>query len=722
MARLYSARKSARKAPGRKASKEKRVNPSKARRGKQDSASNLQNQLKRRTAELVEARAQLAATAGALKVISRSAFDLDAVMNTLTHSAAELCKAELSALYLRQGDALIARGMAGVDGSRMDFLRETPLRIDVSAAGRALQTGSILNIGEVEREGIDTTKKFGETFGFKSILFVPLMREGRGIGVFALGRKRTGQYSGREIDLVQTFADQAVIAIENVRLLNETKEALARQTATSDVLKVIASSPSNLQPVFDAIAERSNELMSGHATTVFRFIGETAELAAFTSVNREADAVLRAAFPMPISTLRDVEQVSRGQIAETIDAVADTEPEASRNIARARGFRSRLMVPLKNDSSIIGAISLTRRQPGAFAPQDVELLRTFADQAVIAIKNVRLFEEVQAKTRDLSESLQQQTATADVLKVISRSTFDLQPVLDTLVESAARLCSADKAFIFQRSGEIYQQAANYGFSPEFEEFARRNPIAPQRGTVTGRVAVEGKTIHVADVLNDPEFTGTEYQSRGNFRTCLGVPLLRASEVIGVFFLSRSEIAPFTKIQIELVTTFADQAVIAIENVRLFEEVQAKTRDLSESLQQQTATADVLKVISRSAFDLQTVLDTLVEICRAAVRSGNGVHPPSGGGAIPGRSNLRLLAGILGIYANPSDHSRPWVHRRSRCPGAARDPDRGRGGRSGLYAEPGYFARRATHDTRRTAVAGTRADRRHRAGAPAGRTF
>ena len=291
-----------------------------------------------------------------------------------------------------------------------------------------------------------------------------------------------------------------------------------------------------------------------------------------------------------------------GRTVHVPDVLADPEFERPQT-QQLLGFRAALGVPLLRDGSQMGVLVLQRFEPGEFTPKQIELVETFADQSVIAIENTRLLNE-------LRESLQQQTATADVLKVISRSTFDLQTVLQTLVKSAARLCDADRTNITRERDGAFYRAEGYGFSREFQDFVKNVPIKAERGSAFGRALLEGRAVHIPDVLADPEYTYLEGQRLGAYRTVLAVPMLREGIPIGVLSLTRSEVRPFTEQQINLATTFADQAAIAIENVRLFDEVQARTRELQEALEYQTATSDVLNVISRSPSDIQPVLDTI----------------------------------------------------------------------------------------------------------------
>ena len=428
--------------------------------------------------------------------------------------------------------------------------------------------------------------------GTRTMCGTPLRREGSAIGVLIVYRDRLLPFTDEELVLQQSFADQAVIAIENARLFNETREALERQTATADILKVIASSPSDVQPVFEAIAESANRLLGGFSSAVFRFLDGTVHLAAFTPVSSAADAALKADFPRSSDEFEAFGLAQQGKPFP----IPDTEevPHAPiREIARLHGFRSMLFVPLMNGVVPIGIITVTRLETGAFSPSHIQLLQTFADQAVIAIENVRLFEQVQAKTRDLSEALQQQTATADVLKVISRSAFDLDTVMNTLARSAAKLCDADFSGLFFRDGDFLALRGMSDVEGKVVDFLRHARVPIDDHSHMGRAILNGTVANVPDFDSDTTTRVRTFREALGFRAMLIVPMIREGRGIGVFGLCRNQVGEFSQRQIELVQTFADQAVIAIENARLFEEVQARTKELSQSLDELRTAQDRL---------------------------------------------------------------------------------------------------------------------------------
>ncbi len=565
---------------------------------------------------LAETLEQQAAISEILRVISSSPGDVKPMLNAVAERALKLCDAADATIFLVEGDKLRSAARFGStptpleEGKFMPFTRG-------SLTGRAVIDCAVVHIEDLataSEEEFPVARELQRRLGHHTVLSVPLMREDRAIGAIALWRMEARRFTGKQIALVKTFADQAAIAIENVRLFNETKERLEQQTATSEILRVISQSPSDVQPVFDTIAAAALRLCGAASANVFTFDGQLLHLAALARPDSGPNDVVDLIKNFPRPPGRDLaapRAILTCSVVSIPDVLADPEYQF-KETALAGGFRSVVAVPLIRDGAPIGAIVVGRPEAGPIPDKQIALLQTFADQALIAIENVRLFKETK-------EALEQQTATSEILRVISRSRTDVQPVFDTIAAAAMKLCRAGSANVTTFDGELIHIAALAIVNPERADAVRKlYPRPPSRDTTNARAVLTGSVVAIPDVLEDREYAVRAAALAGGFRSVLSVPLIREGSPIGAITVGRPEPGPFPDKQVALLQTFADQAVIAIENVRLFTELEARTTQLTRSVGELKALGEVGQAVS-STLDLETVLCTIVS--RATTLAG-----------------------------------------------------------------------------------------------------
>jgi len=548
----------------------------------------LKRQLQSAAAENTRLRDRQNASAEILRTIAASPSDARPVFAAIASSSKRLLDGFSATVLQFIGDelhlvAFTPTSPDGDEGLKASF----PRRIEDFPTFALVRGGETIQFPDSEAEHVpELNRNLARLRGFRSVLFMPLMSRGTAVGMISVTRAEPGAFAPDLVQLLQTFADQAVIAIENARLFNETKETLERQTATADILKVMAASPSDVQPVFDAIAANANRLIGGFSTAVLRYVDGAAHLAAFTPTDPAGDRVLQASFPVPFARFPPYQLVANGAAAQ----LPDTELEpAARDIARARGYRSMLFAPLMSEGEAIGVIITTRRETGAFGEHHVGLLQTFADQAVIAIKNVSLFNATR-------EALERQTATADILKVIAASPADVTPVFQAISDSAKALIGGHSSTVTRLIDGMLHLAA---FTTDNEagnaDLLSSFPVPLSASGIHSRVAASGEYAFRSDMQNETGLTDAmkELARTRGYRSILVVPMLRDGAAIGTIAVTRREAGHFPDKAINLLKTFADQAVIAIENTRLFNEVQDRTRELARSLDDLRAAQDRL---------------------------------------------------------------------------------------------------------------------------------
>jgi len=584
----------------------KRGAAQKAVRRSSSSTASPEREVARLTRELNEAHQQQIATADVLKVISRSTFDLPAVLNTLVEAAVRLCEGYDAVILLREGESLTFGAHHGP--IPMDFAK-WPLTRNWTA-GRAVIDGKAVHVHDLTAAGDEFPEgqAMALRLGHRTILTVPLLRENEAIGSLTVRRSEVRPFTDKQIELAETFAAQAVIAIENTQLLNELRqrtddltESLEQQTATSEVLSVISSSPGELELVFRAMLERATRVCDASFGVLFRYEDGSFHPAASLDVPAAfADFLGREGSFAPKPGQLFGRLCQSKAVVHVVDRATEPSPSPS---FRYGGARSSIAVPMLKENELVGAFFIYRTEVRPFTDKQIELVKNFAAQAVIAIENTRLLNELRQRTDDLTESLEQQTATAEVLRVISSSQGELEPVFQAMLENATRICEAKFATLYLREGDGLRTVALHGVPLAFAEERQRHPVIyPERTTLLGQTVATKRTGQIADVQDEADYavesgsTGAQLAKLGGARSVVAVPMVREDEPVGAIVIYRQEVRPFSDKQVELLTNFAAQAVVAIENARLL-------RELRESLQQQTATADVLKVISSSPGEL-----------------------------------------------------------------------------------------------------------------------
>ena len=625
----------------------------------------LLNELQQRTKDLGEALDQQTATADVLKVISRSQFDLQLVLDNLIETATSLCGAKRGVIFRADGDLYHAAAFYNATPELIEFVKSHPV-----APGRGTITARValerrvVHVADLQ-EDAEYTYALRDTEPIRTELGVPMFRGDDLVGVFILYKLKVEPFTDKQIELVTTFADQAVIAIENARLLNELREALERQTGTSEVLGVISSSPGELGPVFRVVIENATRLCGAHFGALVLYDGK-----AFRSV-----ALYNVPAPYVESGVGDViephPEAALGRIVRTREPVQIEDlralaayREGNRwvtSFADLAGVRTLLVVPMLRENELVGAIGIYRQEVRPFTDKQIELVKNFAAQAVIAIENARLLNELRQRTTDLTESLEQQTATSEVLQVISNSPGNVEPAFAAMLERAARICNANFGNIFRWDGDALRLVAAQNTPAGLVEQRSRSPFRPDPTGPLGRMLESRTLVHVADLAAEKSYTEQRQPGivaaveLGGVRTNLLVPMLKEGELVGVFSLYRQEVRPFTDKQIELVENFAAQAVIAIENARLLNE-------LRQSLEQQTATSEVLRVISSSTGDLAHVFATMLEnatrICEAKfgtlyLKEGDGFRATATHNAPPAYEEARAQ------IVHPSPQTTLW---------------------------------------------------------------